>query len=569
MKRKGVIVKIRDFILAAILLFIACGSASADRQLKRAEILQIFQTLTDRPRDTWIPAGTIEATHQEFKAASGYTVDSTVIVKYDGDRFYWEINIDSQVREAKDKGNTSRHDFNLNWNRKRVFAWDGQRYTMYFRPGNDAIVTENSSSFGALVNGPLTAGIIPWGYGFYTYQNLSEVESSATEVVVSGQKQIHLTLRKINTPEIVFVLDLEKDYAVLSCSMYTAQSSILKTYEDYQLAAGKWIPTTIMIERYDNSRQLNELFSYDYWEIMSIDANPPQEDSFSVAYETDAFVRYNSPVTNGPLTYHYSDNIDTELLLQSRLANASAQDRAGQNCATIAMKYVAGQLGKNVSDPNLAQLVNEQNKDTSLYELRRFAQELGLHCLAVKTDIQTLRNVQDCQVILHLPKAKHYVVLDHIDEEYVWAIDLDGNKFYYRTKLNVFGSDWSDGTALLVSNSPLNVEGTFIEVNDQAQRNIIGSASGGFGTYSCTDLIQEYDIIFCSEPIFGLCGGRYTKFFTCYGCILDEDGGSCTGGGIVGNVSSPCVEDPWYPGYCDITGEWFSRSIRSCYCEDI
>jgi hypothetical protein len=564
MKRKDVIVKIRGFILAAILLLIACGFASADRELERAEILQIFQALTAQPRDTWIPAGTIEATHQEFKAASGYTADSTVIVKYDGDRFYWEINIDSQVREAETKGNVSRHDFDLNWNRKRVFTWDGQRYTMYFRPGNDAIVTENPSGFGAIVNGPLTAGIIPWGYGFYAYQRLLEVESSAVEVVVNGQKQINLTLRKINTPEIVFVFDPEKDYAVLSCSMYTAHSSILKTYEDYQLDAGKWVPTTIMIERYDNSKQSNELVSYDYWEFTSIDTSPPQADSFGVAYETDAFVEYYSSTTDGPLSYHYSNEVDTEFLLQNRLAIVSASDTQTQNCATIAMKYVAGQLGKNVEDPNLGQLVNESSKDTSLYELRRFAQELGLYCLAVKTDIQTLRDVQNCQVILHLPKAKHYVVLGQIDNEYVWTIDLDSNKFYYRTKLGLFGLDWSEGTALLVSNGPPNVKGTFIEVNDQEQRNIVGSASDGFGTYSCTDLIQEYGIIFCSEPIFGLCGGRYRIFYNRYGCELDEDGGSCTGEGLVGNISSPCIEDPWNPGYCTITGKWLSRYIRAC-----
>ncbi|MHC5060208.1 MAG: cysteine peptidase family C39 domain-containing protein [Planctomycetota bacterium] len=557
--------KKRCSILAVIIVSIACSSALADRELKRTEILQIFQTLTAQPHDTWIPAGTVEATHQQFSSSANLTTNSTVIVKYDGNRFYWEINIDSQVSDAKAGRKASARDFNMDWNKKRVFAWDGQRYTMYFRPGNDAIVTENPSSSGAVVNGPLTAGIIPWGYGFYTYQNLSEVESTGIEVILSGKKQIHLTLTRANTPEMVFVLDPEKDYAVLSCSMNTAQSSILKTHKDYQLAAGKWIPTTITIERYNTSKRLNELMSYDYWEIISIDANSPQGGSFGVAYENDAFVEYNSPVTNKPLRYHYSDKIDTELLLQTRLANVSAHDRAKQNCATIAIKYVAQQLGKDVNEPNLAKLVNEPSKDTSLYEMRQFAQELGLHCLAVKTDIKTLKNVQGCQVILHLPKAKHYIVLDQVDDKYAWAIDLDSNKFYYRTKLSVFGSDWSDGTALLVSNEPLNnVEGTFIEVNDQEQRNIVGSDSSGFGTYSCTDLIQSYDIIFCPEPIGGLCGSLYTIFYNRYGCELDEDGGDCTGEGLVGNISSLCIEHPLYPGYCDITGNWFGRYMRAC-----
>jgi len=296
---------------------------------------------------------------------------------------------------------------------------------------------------------------------------------------------------------------------------------------------------------------------------MSIDANPPQEDSFSVAYETDAFVEYNSPVANGPLTYHYSDNINTELLLQSRLANASAQDKAGQNCATIAMKYVARQLGKNVEEPNLAQLVNESSKDTSLYELRRFARELGFHCLAVRTDIQTLRDVQDCQVILHLPKAKHYVVLDHIDEEYVWAIDLDGNKFYYRTRLNVFGLDWSDGTALLVSNSPPNVEGTFVEVNDQEQRNIVGSDSDGFGTYSCTDRIQYGGVILC-EPPNVFCNSVYTYFYARYACESNLEGGYCIGKPMIGSRHCLCIDDPFWPGACKGTGDWTIRYIRAC-----
>jgi len=111
-------VKIRYSILAVIIASIACSSALADRELERTEILQIFQTVTAQPRDTWLPAGTIEATHQEFNSSDGCTTNSTVVVKYDGDRFYWEINIDSQMGEEKANGNVSRYEFDLNWNRK-------------------------------------------------------------------------------------------------------------------------------------------------------------------------------------------------------------------------------------------------------------------------------------------------------------------------------------------------------------------------------------------------------------------------------------------------------------------
>jgi len=550
--------KIRDFVLAVVLLFIAWNCAFADRQLDRAEILQIFQTLTDQPRKTWIPAGTIEAMHLAYKASEGYTADSTVIVRYDGDKFYWEININSHTRQTEPQG--SYEDLDLNWNKKRIFAWDGQRYTMYFGPGNHAIVTENPSDIPVKVNGPLTAGIVPWGYGVYTLESLFAAESSAQ---VDNQGQIHLTLNKSDMPEMVFVLEPTKDYAVLSHSLnYAGRSSIVKTYGDYKLVSGRWIPTTIVIERYDNSKQSPELLSYDDWKLTSVSVSVPQPNSFSVAYETDALVEYYWPITDRPLSYRYSNEVDTDSLLQDRRAIVLADDAQTQNCAIAAMKYVLAQLGKDATDRELVELVNEPNEGTSLYALRQFARQLGFYCLVVKTDIEALKNLKDCQVILHLPGPNHYVVLEHIDDEYVWLIDLDSNRFYYRVGLEEFGLDWSEGTALLISGEPLDLEGTFTDIDDDQLHKIIGADR--FVDFSCTDLIQEYDIIFCSEPIGGLCGGRYRKFYNRWGCEPNEDGGSCTGTAIVGNDASPCINDPKYPWECTITGEWFSQDIRAC-----
>jgi hypothetical protein len=555
--------KIRNFVLTAILLLAAQGFVLADRQLERAEILQVFQTLTDQPRDTWIPAGIIEATHQEFNSSNGYTMDSTVIVKYDGDRFYWEINIDSYTLETKANSKPSRDNSDLNWNKKRVFAWDGQRYTMYFRPGNDAIITENPSDISIAVNGPLTAGIVPWGHGMYTYEELLNAESSAIEIEVDGQKHIRLMLKKANSPEIIFILDATKDYAVSSCSMHIGHSFIIKTYGDYRLAAGKWVPAVIMIERYDNSRQSPELLSYDYWDLVSIDTSFPQPDSFGVVYETGAFVEYYSPVTNRPFSYRYSNEVDTELLLQSRLAIISARDTQTQNCATAAMKYVAGRLGKNVNDSHLAKLADKPNKATSLYELQQFAQGLDFHCRAVKTDIQTLRNVQDCQVILHLPTAKHYVVLNHIDDEYVWTIDLDNNKFHHRTKLDQFGIDWGEGTALLISNKPLNLERTTARISDEQLHKIIAS-DGAFGTYSCTDMIQGGGKIYCEPMVGGSCNSVYQILLERYACEEDSSGGECRGTGMIGSLRSACTEELSDLSDCKSSGEWYARDIRAC-----
>jgi hypothetical protein len=42
--------------------------AFADRPLNRSEILHIFQSLTSQPKKAWIPAGIVEATHEQYRA---------------------------------------------------------------------------------------------------------------------------------------------------------------------------------------------------------------------------------------------------------------------------------------------------------------------------------------------------------------------------------------------------------------------------------------------------------------------------------------------------------------------
>jgi len=146
--------KTKNILLAVVFLLSVSCAAFADRELDRTEILQIFQQLTSQPRKTWISAGTIEATREEYKApkttdrneinnqinqsvqeyqssldkreltenlqkmkldaipfnvryrlSNEYTMNSTVTVRYDGNRFYWEINVDSRndsVKPGKD-----------------------------------------------------------------------------------------------------------------------------------------------------------------------------------------------------------------------------------------------------------------------------------------------------------------------------------------------------------------------------------------------------------------------------------------------------------------------------------
>ncbi len=432
------------FVFAGLVLFCLCGLVTAQIQLENVEVLQILRVLTDQPRDTWIPNGVIRADHIEYRASNGIIIESTVTVKYDGNRFYWEINMDSySTQEEQLKGKVLHDDIDMNWNARRVFVWDGQKYTMYFRPGNHAIVFEDTSNMPVSVNGPLTAGLVPWGHGAYTYEKLSAAQSSAVEVEEDGKKEVHLTISMAGKPEMVFVLDPAKAYAVLSSTIHdSGHSATTKTCSNYKLISGRWVPDTIEIERHDDSKQAPELLSYDHWHITSISTSISDPLPFSVDYESNALVEHHTAISNRPLSYYFSDEIDTESLRQERVRVAATQKTQTQNCATVAMQYVLSKLGKEATQQQLAALVNETDKTTSLDTMKQFVSGLDLHCLAAKTDLGMLKNLTNCYAILHLPGENHFVVLDHIDEQDDWLIDLDRDKFYFPIPTDMFGLDW-------------------------------------------------------------------------------------------------------------------------------
>ncbi len=592
--------KTKHFVLTIVLSLSVSCVAFADRQLERAEILQIFEKLTSQPRKTWIPTGTIEARHEEYRApkttnfseinnqinkeiqeyqsnpnkreltedfqkmkldaipfnvryrlSNEYTMTSTVVVRFDGNRFYWEINVGSRTDSVKPganlEGNFMTRQFDLGWNDRRIFAWDGVKYTRYFLPGNHAIV-DTTGSTPHVVNGPLTAGLVPWGYGYYTYGNLSAAESSAVEKDADGQ--VHLTLNLAGS-EMVFVMDPGKDYAVISHSINDFDTTISNQYGNYQLVSGNWVPTNILIERYD--AWTNKLLASDFWNFTRIRGEAPMPWSFNVEYEADARIEYRSYRTAKPAMYLYSHTVDTDLLLVERLAYAASEGTQSQNCATVALRYAALRLGKDVTDQQLAKLVSEPDKTTSLYAMKQFARGLGLYCRAVKLDIKTLKSLDGCDVILHIPKKNHFIVLGDIDDRYVCSIDLANDKFYYRTDVGFFGMDWTEGTALLISDSP--ITGKFVDIDNSELKTIIG------GGYSCTNLLQEYDVVFCSY-VGGECDGCYEEYYERWGC---EDGeGSCSSSRLISSEESPCIEDPYYPGDCDITGEWTCYYMRAC-----
>jgi hypothetical protein len=434
---------------------------------------------------------------------------------------------------------------------------------MYFKSGNQAIVTEAPTDIPVVVNGPLTAGVVPWGHGLYTYANLSAGESSA---VVDSQGLVHLTiLTQVNELmlEMGLVLDPTKNYAVLSQSLTDGGiSSIAKTFQDYELVSGRWIPTTIVVDRHDERKQPPELLSHDEWKLTSVSTSAPSPDSFSARYATGTLVKYKPSIVKKALWYHHSNDIDADSLLCERLKTVLTDEMRKQNCATISMKHALADLGKDVDNSDLAALISEPNEGTSLYAMREFAQGLGFYCLAGKTDLEKLKNLNGTKAILHLPEEDHYVVLALIDDEYVWLIDLDRNKFFYREKLEKFDLVLGETTALLVSKSPLLLTGTSVELTDRESQEIVG----GFPNFSCTKVIQEDDIIGCPPPQGATCGGCYYSFELLCGCKPDPNGGDCSGSPMPRYLYDHCYMNEAL-GYCQGNGDTYARFMRGCECE--
>ncbi|MBN1787995.1 MAG: hypothetical protein JW806_06330 [Sedimentisphaerales bacterium] len=519
--------------------------------MERNEIVEIFEYLTNTHRRTWILEGTLSASLQSFNAITNHTTESSETVKYDGNRFYWEINT---VLDDESP------------NQKRIFIWDGQWYSMYFKSAKRAVSTNNLMHTSPTITGCLTKGVVPWGYGIYSYEKLMNSDFNATEKENSGQKLIYLNITNNTGVGLSIVLDPAKDYAVLSNSISSDNTCITYTYLNYVIKGNQWVPSSILIERYLDCETKNDLACYDYWTFDYISTEKPREASFNAAYDTDSLIEYQAESTNRSLFCKYSPLVNTKELLYKKLEDLNSTNSTNKNCATLALKYTAESLGLQITDSNLAVLVDTSKNETNLLAMKQFANNIGLQSLAVQTNIRALNNMTDYKAILYLPWNKHYVVLSHIENDNVWVIDLASNSFCYNLPIAKFNFDSIEENvvALLISNGAVNLQNVYTEIPSEELREIVGSA--GLEKYSCTDLIQAYNIEFCQPSPIPLipCWGMYTVWYNRYGCIEDENGGECNGTDLVGSLSSACIEDPQAPGNCIIDGYWRPHYIRAC-----
>lgn len=606
-------------ILICSFLFIPNDAFSSERVLDRDEILPIFRTLSEKPRKFWTTSGVLEAIHSEYRApklqddeeinalireelqtyiesshkteqsrklqevkcnaipfnvryrmANEYTMQSRHAVKVDDDKFHWKISVLSREDSIKPAGNSFMSEqFNMNWNADRIFAWDGKKYTLYFISANQAVIKEDIANQPVAVNGPLTAGLVPWGYGKYSYDALVSADISAMEIKTTDCQKLQLTLRYPDESEIYLVLDITKKYAVIHQAIHDKDGKItLQAYGDYRYFAEQWIPGYIEIEEYENMGNDSRLIARDVWDLTSIKSETVTPESFAVQLANDTLIEYASSFSLEPLQYRHcaftgqNRFVDTDRLLYEYIfLKANAKENVPFNCATLGLKYIASQLEKPLSDLEVAPLADNTEKTTSLYSLREFVMSLDLHCRAVQTDLKTLRGLTSCHAILHLPNENHFVILGNIDSAYVRLIDLSKNSFFYRTKVTTFPSKWTTGTALLISDEPIKITGTYIDIPESEQRNIFGSDSG-FGCFACTKLIQSYNVVFCPQPIL-MCGGLYREYPTRYTCESAPNG-YCEGQKMLHYIATDCIDDPYIPGSCTVTGIWTSYYMRAC-----
>jgi hypothetical protein len=592
--------KTMTFLVMIVASLYLSTAAWGQQALSNAEVQQIVQKVTSQPRKTWISVGTMTATHQEYgapkttdeatvrgeidkavqqyqnsstknektaelqkmkrdaipfnvrcKLSNEYAMSSTVTAKYDNGQFYWQIKVNSRQDSVKPDatlaGNYMTEQFNLTWNQRRIFTWDGQEYTAYSASGNEAIV-DAADKLPHVVTGPLTAGLIAWGYGRFSSDVLAAAQIAAQR---NADGTIDMIIVRDDGSSARLTLDPAKAYAVTKATRtYGGGATVTSTCSGYRQVAGNWVPSAVTIER-KNDNFDNKLPTSEQWTFTSVSAAAPTPDAFRVSLAPNALVEYSSPVAAASAIYVQSNTIDTRGLLAQRLAYAAGEGLRRQNCATAAVQEVASEFGKSISGDALAGLVAPDGR-TSMYDMKRLAESQGLFCQAVKADLATLRTLPGVKAILHIPGKDHFVVLSEIDDHNVWLVDLSNKKFCYRQSVDSLPVSWSKGAILLLSDQP--IPGQSGALSDAA----LATLAGGSG-WACNDLLQDYFASYCHLS-FG-CSGAVVAYYQRWGCG-PADSGTCVDTPMVRSIESPCGYDEDFD--CTVSGDWYYNYMLAC-----
>ncbi len=263
-----------------------------------------------------------------YKLSNEYAMSSTVTVKYDNGQFYWEIQVNSRQDSVQPSatlaGNNMTEQFNLAWNQRRVFTWDGQEYTAYSASGNQAMV-DAAGKLPHVITGPLTAGLIPWGFGRFSVEALAAAQIAAQR---NADGTIDMTIVRDDGSSAHLTLNPAQGYAVTKATRTSAGgATVTYTCSGYRQVAGNWVPSSVTIERQSSSFN-DRLPTSEQWTFTSVSATAPTPDAFRVSLAPNALVEYSSPVATASAVYIQSNTMDTRSLLVQRLAYAAGRGLA-------------------------------------------------------------------------------------------------------------------------------------------------------------------------------------------------------------------------------------------------
>lgn len=556
-------------IVSLVLVAFLTINAFGDRKLDPAETDLLLQLLTEQPRESWLPYGTITARHLQYKEFENKITDSSETIHFNEGRYNWEVTLNPD--ESLDMNRASSigpdgiqppsEDFLMN--QSNQYLWNGQKQVRYYKASGYAIVALGQETGTASLFGPPTAGIVPWGHGDCSLGVLRANAPSAYEVSEDGGTRIVLEYTETKyrpAAQIRFVLDPAAGYAVLSYSIENDLALLRNTYSDYQQIGAFWIPKKIMIERFDKRTAPARLISYDDWQFENIVFARPSEQLFAAHFAPETVVELQPSQSLQTFMYQAPANQDIEPLLEDKISLLS-QDAQANNCATAAVRHLSRKFSRPIASERIYSMVSSVTRTTSLMDLKAVLEEAGLECMAVKTDIESLGSFSNCTKLVHLPINDHYVIVDRVEKDAVWVIDLINRKFYWKKDMAEFLQEWGEGTTLLVSDTPICVplDSEFSYLDTGRMSEIKG---GDFGSYSCTDKLQDTEHILCALPVGFLCSGAYYKIYERYGCKEDPAGGTCVGKMMVGYEFTQCINN--INDGCTITGIWESRYIRAC-----
>ena len=547
-------------------VFLTAGLCLADRALEAEKIDEILKLLTDHPRTTWIDSGTVKVTCLKFYDIDDKPIETTERFTFDGDRFYWDIMINGDtISDQTASPNSKRLSYpDLHQNRHRIFCKNGDKYTRYYKTGKKAMVILGQPNTSQNASGPLGTGVIPWGYDMFSYQNLMQCKRIGWESWDNGKQEIHLQLSRTDVNPnftMTFVLDREKDYAVLSYTLEDPHYSIIKqSYQDYVRIDGRWMPKIVTIERFKKTKTEPGLVSFEDVKFESIQPGKPANDSFKVEFSAGTLVELKPAGNAKSLLYYTTDKTAITNILEDKVELLFESD--SENCATVAARYIAKEFSRSIPEDKLSGLISDETRKTSLYELKQVLEETGLHCNSVKIDLESLKTMQGGKAILHLSASNHYVILDHIDNNQVWYIDLISRKFYWKRDINDFLMEWKEGIALLVSDSPESIQIASSILPTEKLHRIRG---GQYGNYACDEIIQPGGELECPEPVGILCSGAYYTFYERYGCReVDDPDSTCYGISMLGYDYYRCTNYNYSTNRCTVSPSSLSRDIRAC-----